>query len=462
MLETLRTVAENYILPTKEEMRGAANAVNLKSFSRDLVADLCNLAAGGKCRLPSEYRDGVEKRVEETLSAPDKSGWWTVSKEYADEGRSSTTKSRIQAVQSKAAKEMRYHQNVCDFLQSVDLSKFPGSSPLEQAVSLLKLLSKSSGGSGGGESGEPLPIFQDNDNPESEAKALNDLMDEVDSLSEEEQNMLDPDGENASDDGSESGQKSLNRLKVAEDIHPASDKSVMLKISRTLDSFTKLQVRKRVKLEVDPEGDENQSRPMKDLSELGKIEKPAWALKVSAPAHFMYKAVTGGHNIRERVTRNEKKQAIFILVDGSGSMSGKKHFKATGVVMNRLKSVLLGDSEVYLSVFDTEMADVDSAKTPEEARKLIKKFAEKNFSGGGTDIAAAVRGAHKYIETMVKEGAALYRPEIVVLTDEDSSISGLKKSEIKGTIVHGFAMEVANPSLVHFAKNTGGVGLDKF
>ena len=50
----------------------------------------------------------------------------------------------------------------------------------------------------------------------------------------------------------------------------------------------------------------------------------------------------------------------------------------------------------------------------------------------------------------------------VVLTDEDTSISGLKKSEILGTRVHGFAMEVKNESLVRFARSTGGVGVDKF
>jgi uncharacterized protein with von Willebrand factor type A (vWA) domain len=166
--------------------------------------------------------------------------------------------------------------------------------------------------------------------------------------------------------------------------------------------------------------------------------------------------------VRERVTRIEKKQAIFILVDGSGSMSGKRHFKATGVVMNRLKAVLSGDAEVFVSVFDTSMGKVERASTPEEARKLIKKFAEGNFSGGGTDIAAAVRTAHKFIEKAIADGAALYRPEVVVLTDDDTSITSLKKAEIPGTRVHGFAMECQNKSLVAFAQSTGGVGIDKF
>jgi hypothetical protein len=73
-----------------------------------------------------------------------------------------------------------------------------------------------------------------------------------------------------------------------------------------------------------------------------------------------------------------------------------------------------------------------------------------------------VLAAHKKIEELTKEGAMLYRPEIVVLTDEDSSIGNLTPSKIPGTRVHGFAMEVSNPALVRFAQSTGGVGKDKF
>jgi hypothetical protein len=113
-------------------------------------------------------------------------------------------------------------------------------------------------------------------------------------------------------------------------------------------------------------------------------------------------------------------------------------------------------------VFDTSLAKIERAATPEEARKLMKKFGEGNFKGGGTDIAGAVRAAHVFIEKAIAEGAALYRPEVVVLTDEDTSVAGLKKSEIPGTRVHGFAMEVQNKSLVDFARSTGGVGIDKF
>jgi uncharacterized protein with von Willebrand factor type A (vWA) domain len=236
----------------------------------------------------------------------------------------------------------------------------------------------------------------------------------------------------------------------------------MLEISRHLDQFTKLQVRKQKTVKPDPAGDEIRTRGIKHLGEMNKISPPAWATRQQSPAYFMYQAISGQLPVRERITREEKKQAIFILVDGSGSMSGSKHHKATGVVMNRLKAVIAGDAEVWVSVFDIEMSEPDFAGNAEEARELIKKFKGKNFSGGGTDIAGSVKAAHRFIEEKIKSGEALYRPEVVVLTDEDSSTDSLRKSDVKGTRVHGFAIEHKNKPLVNFAKSTGGVGIENF
>lgn len=454
-----------YITPSGEEMKEMASKVGLSGFSRDLVADLCNLAADGKINPPSSYREQVQKKAEETLPAPDSAGQWSFTVKKNGKKESVSTKNRYEAITAKTDESMRYHQNVCDFLQAIDLSHFPGSSPLEQAMSMLKMLSKQSGGSGG-EGGEPLPIFQDSERPEGVAENLQDTMDMVDSLSEEELDMLDPDGNShevmKAQDGQGEGHKSLDRLKVAEDIVAGSDKRVMLDISRKIDQFSKMQVRKQKLVEQDPAGEEIRQRPIKNLGELPKVSKTAWATRQQSPTYFLYQAIMGQLPVRERVTRIERKQAIFILVDGSGSMKGKKHWKATGVVMNRLKAVLEGDAEVWLGVFDTELSNADHAATPEEARELIKKFYRSNYSGGGTNIATAVKKAHKMIEEMIKSGAALWRPEIVVLTDEDKSASGVKKTDIPGTKVHGFAMEVANSSLISFARSTGGVGVDKF
>ena len=462
----------SYLPPNAEEMKQAAAKVGLQSFSRDLVADLCNLAAGGVVNPPSAYRDTVRRKADEALPASDREGKWVVTESRAGRkqlGQKVWTKSRHEAVEIQTAGAIRYHQNVCDFLQAIPVARFPGATPLEQAMSVLKLLSKQQGGQATGGEGEPLPIFAGtNPSPEAVAKTLRDAVETAESLSEEELDMLDPEGavhdveKSPEGDGGRSGHQGLQALKVAEDLVAGSDKRVMLDISRHLDKFTKLQVRRQKNLNPDPAGDEVRSRPIRGLSELARVSPRAWATRQESPAYFLYQAVSGQLPVRERVTRQEKKQAIFVLVDGSGSMSGRKHWKATGVAMNRLKAVLNEDAEGFISVFDTALGNVRRASTPEEARELIKSFATGNFRGGGTDIAASVKAAHKYLEDLIAKGELLYRPEIVVLTDEDSSVSGVRKSDVPGTTVHGFAMEVANPALVAFAQSTGGVGIDKF
>jgi uncharacterized protein with von Willebrand factor type A (vWA) domain len=127
-----------------------------------------------------------------------------------------------------------------------------------------------------------------------------------------------------------------------------------------------------------------------------------------------------------------------------------------------LKAVLSGDAVVYISVFDTEMSNPDAATTPEEAKMLIKKFADGNYRGGGTDIAKAVATAHAYMQEQIAKGEMLYKPEIVVLTDDDDSAKNIKASQVQGTRVHGFAMESSNASLKAFCESTGGLYFHNF
>jgi Mg-chelatase subunit ChlD len=422
-------------------MNEAAKKVGLSAFAPSLVADLANMAAGGSINLPSSYRSEVEGQVRAKFSKPEQ---WVM----------------------ETAKAMKYHQRVIDFILAVngDIARTPGNTPLEKAMWLLKLLAKKSGGQSGSGDGETLPIFSNSDaKPEQVAADLKEFIEVVNSLTEDERDMLDPDGDvekKQEGDGDRSGSNPLRALKIAEDM--MGDKRVMLDVSRHLDQLTQMQVHRRKDPKPDPDGDERRSRSIVNLSEMGRLSANEWALRKVAPGYFNYRVVAGEAQIRERITIQDKKQAILIYLDGSGSMSGRKHFKASGVVMNRLKAVISGEAEVWIFVFDTEVKEVGHAATPKEARELVKKFTEKNFKGGGTNIAKAVKDGHKFIEDKIKAGELLCRPEIVILTDEDSSASGVSASDIPGTRVHGFAMETKNPALVALAKSTGGVGLDNF
>lgn len=439
-----------YLSPSAEEMRGVANKVGLKSFSKDLVADLCNLVAGGKINPPSSYRQLVQQRVEERLPAPDSNGRWRLKS-------GNYTNDRQLVVSEKLEKALRYHQNVCDFLQTAELEKFPGSSPLEQAMSLLKLLAKKKGGEAGSGEGEPLPIFTDNDQSEKVGEELNQLMDEIDSLSDDERELIDPNQDAGSGKDEKGGDDDLRKMKLAEDF--LRGKELMLKISRNLDKLTRMQVRRSKKQEPNPAGEEIRQRPIAHLGELNKITKSSWATRQASPSYFLYQAITGALPVRERVTTIEKKQLLYIIIDCSGSMgSGQRIFKAGGILMNRLKAVIEGEAELFVRLFDTSLADEHHASSASEAKELIRHFTEKNYSGGSTDISGCVRAAKSRIEEIIAQGAT-YRPELVVITDGDDSIS-LTTREMTGIKMHSFVVECANKALVDLAVATGGVGIN--
>ena len=103
--------------------------------------------------------------------------------------------------------------------------------------------------------------------------------------------MLDPDEDKYWDEGAE-GEKTFSALKVAEDLVEGSNKRVMLDISRKLDTFSKMQVRKQRLVEPDPTGEEIRQRPIRHLGELSRVAKQEWATRqqaictrLTAPGH---------------------------------------------------------------------------------------------------------------------------------------------------------------------------------
>jgi len=449
MSQTFRTLPPaHYISPSREEMREVAQKVGLSKFSPDLAADIANLCAGGKILPPSAYKEQVKNAVEGKLPTPNSRGQWQLkSGEY--------TTSKAMKFADEVEKVVRYHQNVCDFLQTVEVENLPGSSPLEQAMNCLKLLSKMS--AGGGEGGaESLPIFAEK--AEEAGEKINQILDQVESLTQDEKELLDPDSDEKSGTEKAEAEDAQQKMSLAEDM--LSGKEIMLSISRNLDKLTRMQVRKSKKQEADPAGDDIRKRPIRHMGELNKIERSYWGIRQQSKCYFDYLAVTGNIPVRERVTTIEKKQLLYIIIDCSGSMgSGQRIFKAGGILMNRLKAVIAGEAELYVRLFDTSLKTEYHAGTPAEAKELIKHFTEKNYSGGSTDISGCAILAQKRIEEIIANGAT-YRPELVVITDGDDSIN-LKISDFKGTKMHAFVVECSNTKLCELAKTTGGVGVEK-
>ena len=445
-MATFRTRSpRTYLSPSREEMRDAAERTGVRKFSANLVEDFCNLATGGEILPPSEWREQVRREAEEKLPKTDSDGEWRLL-------GGGYTSNRQKALADQVERGMHYQQAVCDFLQTVELDKFPGSSPLEQAMNLLKLLTTQQGGEAGGDE-ENLPIFQEG-NPEQTGERLNNIMDDVESLTDEEQELLDPDGD-AGSGKKDRGDDGLSKMRLAQDM--AKGKDLWLKVSRQLDKLARMRVARSVKVLPDPEGDDVRVRPIAHLGEVGRMQKSEWAYP---SAYRTYRLVTRSAMVRERVRREEKQQLLYMIIDCSGSMErGQRIAKAGGVLMNRLKAVVVGEAQMFVRFFDSRCYEEHFASSPAEAKDLTRRFEEHNFSGGSTNISSCVKEAQTRIEEIVAEGK-LSRPELVVVSDGDDSIS-ITAQDLGDTKLHAFVVEGSNPALTDLAVQTGGVGIDR-
>lgn len=442
-MSTIRTRPEkNYIPPSREEVKEMSRKVDISTFSYDLVEDITNLLSGGRVNPSSIIRQEVEREIMDNFPKANSDGEWKL-KSGGYTKNLQTKKDEL--INSKVS----YHNRVNDFLQSLDFSSIPGSSPLEQALNLIKVLGKTSGnyGNSSEDNGEPLPIFNQDSNPEKIAKEINDLFDDIESLSEEEKQLFDPENEGEEDN--------LRSMKIAEDMQKG--KSIMLQISRQLDKLSKMQVVKCKKQMPDPEGNTVRVRPIKSISEMSRMVKSEWA---NPSTYRTYRIVSGTAQVRERVNNVEKKQLLYIIVDCSGSMSsGQRIYKAGGIIMNRIKAVISGDAEIYIRMFDEELKTERHVITPEEGKEVMKYYTGRNYSGGGTAIANCAKLAKERIEEIINSGESLYRPELVIITDGDDNVDNLHCKDFKGTKVHAFTVDNENNKLLEFAKSTGGVGI---
>lgn len=456
-MTTFRTTPPlTYLTPSREEMAAMADQVGLRRYAPDLVEDLSNLLAGGELVAPSRYGQQVRAEAEKSLPPADSYGEWQLRD-------GSYTSNRQRALAEKTESRMRYHQRVQDFLRDLDATQMPGATPLEKAMGWLKILAAMPGGEGGGQGGEEaLPIFLDEQSSgEGVAEQLEEAVGDAKSLSGEERELLDADGtgeddEQSSDTPKNPGSDPSQVRRLAEKMLRGEDE--LLRVSRHLDKLSPMRVAKSNKLEADPEGDERRWRPIRNLGELHKIPQSEWALPKS---YRMYRALTGQTPVRERCVRTEKRQLLYILIDCSGSMgNGERIAKAGGVLLNRLKAVVAGEAEVYFRFFDGSPRQEHHAATPEEAKALMTQVMSRgNYSGGSTDIRAAVQAAATRINELITSGEQLYRPEICLVSDGEAAVPN--REDLGGARLHVFNVECAQQELVELARSTGGVGIDR-
>lgn len=171
--------------------------------------------------------------------------------------------------------------------------------------------------------------------------------------------------------------------------------------------------------------------------------------------------------MEERYTTMTKKYIDVFVVDNSGSMDGHI-FRAASYLWNRLDKVVKGWAMLAIVEFTTGASVIQLPEsiaqgkprwlidTPEKAKwameNIIMRYA--NFTGGGTDIPAGVREGIKLSQKMEEEFNG-HKPNITVITDDDTSIAMMNPKDTSGIPVNGLALSENTP-LQNFCIQTGG------
>jgi Mg-chelatase subunit ChlD len=408
----------HYIPPSLGDISRVAKEVGLTHYDPSLIADFCNLEAGGDLESIDEVR-----KISRGIGA--------------DPYRPIPLSMGVDKYVDNQAETTR-------FLRDFDRSKLPpGETPLHRAAMLASLLYNQEGGKPG--SGG---LLFNNKSAEHKLKEINDILEAAANLTDAEKLLL-------TDNGTS---KSAQTMQILRDLKNKVINQESLRIARNLNTLTRMNVRLTREVTPDPNGSERRMRRVEGPNDLTRMVPQEWAFDLT---HVVRRTLAREPYLREKVSVTDKKQLLFMILDCSGSMtSGQRMAKAIGIALNRIKAVVQGLAEMYFSYFESHLVgetlfanDLDSART------MLKYIQENSRSGGGTAIVHSATQAFEKIEAISKEGR-LVKPELAIVTDGEDRVEKFWDSDFKGLKVHAFVVECENPALVQYAVSTGGVGVN--
>jgi Mg-chelatase subunit ChlD len=444
------------------EMRQKATELGLKAWSSDLVEDLVNVNAGGTYVSPGPLEEACEERAVEISSVVHgeedsryrslPGGRSLYHNAYYDSDSGSASR-RAEAESKTAWKDHlnQYHTNAQEFVNAADFSECEGKSPLERAMNYVRLMSEKdlpehSDTHGADETANPL--FS-SINMKGMADEINERVILVNETSMEELQDLEPGV------GKEVGSEAKgSKAEIASNF--TAEDWVWLRMSKKIDSLPSMVTSLSREQVADPDGREVRVRPIESWDEVNKLTPREWTYP---PVLRAYRIASRVAMIREKVKTVVKRQLLYILVDGSGSMSGRKTYQAGGIVMNRLRAVKRGDAVVYVRFFDASCwKDEYHAWDEASAVKCMADVKDVYYGGGGTAIDHCARQATARVEEILGSGDQLTKPELLVVTDGQDGVS-LTLNDLKGTTMHAFVLGT-NQELVNIARQSGGVGIE--
>jgi uncharacterized protein with von Willebrand factor type A (vWA) domain len=158
---------------------------------------------------------------------------------------------------------------------------------------------------------------------------------------------------------------------------------------------------------------------------------------------FMQKLLRKELLVRDYQSRRLKRQSLYLLIDVSGSMQGKKNIYASGVALALVRQAISEGSTYFLRFFDDSPGQVIKVKTKEDAQKLCDTLVRNPYSGGGTSIQSAILAA---IDDIHKAPEDFEKSEIMVITDGEDRVS-INKEALKNIKVHSTIIDGSNTEL---------------
>jgi hypothetical protein len=430
----------NFAVPMRDEISSLAKELGLKAWSYPFCYDLIHIGAGGTYVSKEIWLEKLFKEAEQ----------------YEDRNE--------EASFLKSATE--YHENVINFLQSIDFKSLPGSNPLQKAIALLVTLSKTAGGTptGKGGSNSALPIFVESNVSTVPIR----IYDEISALDGSDLELLLADEQNLAS-SSEYSERDLQEINLASCVLSSEIKTKIIEVARVLEENVNLRIIGVTSKSAKKQASVPLRRQMLSLDELGKVTPDALAIKQASPDLFWLKAVERDLSIRTRRSEDSldpeiaRKQLLYMLLDATGSMkvdpSGRyySHIKSTlarAVLHNRLKGVLEGEAELFFRFFDTNIYTEHRATNSMQAKKLLKTVATCSYSGGDTKIDYCIRQTVKAIKKHMDKGVFI-TPHLALVTDGVDTVN-LSINDLEDTTLHVFFCGGYNQKLAAVAKESGG------
>lgn len=369
----------------------------------------------------------------------------------------------INMIDNITAQTIRYYENMRYFINLLVPDNIPGDTPLEKAAACLKLFNahpelRKIGFDPLGELASNL-FNSYHTFIEQVATDINDLCFNYSKLDTIDHMLLDCMKNYIFDKTTTSDDVWMQQVNKLEEFMYNDKFSIFLQIHRILDNCSFIQKSKTKEFIEDPCGS-ILTNTVATLADLPYTDRCIEYYGDNDSRKKLLLEILNGDVDAQKLHREiEKKQLLLVLCDHSGSMSGIRSSYSNAIVMYLLKQVILGNAEVFLRLFTTEIEpplQTPHAYDAYTAKEMLKEFSKKSIADGGTEIGNSVNSAIVEVRNLCKKNKSYIKPAIVIITDGDDSSSFIMK-DLHNIKLHGFSILDENPMLERIVKSCGGI-----